>query len=121
MSIDAKAVRVRLVYAHADDRDDEVAYQLTLDLIIDPTSSASVGKAPAFGIYGPPLGSVWPFILQMDGSVDYGDHEDAAQGETLNIREKAIRTGEFVTFRTDGEDESYKIVSVTDLATGRPV
>lgn len=116
---DVRAVRVRLVWSDADSRDEELDDQILIDLTIN-ADGKSVGLMPAFGIYGSPERvEVYPFILRMDGTVDYGNNSEVGDRfHEFNIRARPVKVGEYATYVDGNETWNYRIISVLDAATG---
>lgn len=112
-----RIVRVVLHWAEAEDSDQRLEEQILLDLLVDCRTDACVGPLPALGFYGSTKAadSLWPFILDARGVMDYGVFAEEAREEHLNIRDRPIRSGEYVTHTFEGEPSTYRIAKVTAL------
>jgi hypothetical protein len=118
-----KHVRARLVSVEASDEAENLEDQLMLDVIIDSESRLILGTHPIFGVYGPPRGGeTFPFIMRMDGSLDFGAWaEPEDRFEQTNLRERPIRVGEYATYEARGDEWICRVVEVIDLANNQPV
>ena len=119
--VDVLHVRVRLLWTEAKTKDDKLDNQITVDLAINRMTRLPVGKHPVFGIYGSPLrAEVYPFILQVDGTLDYGGNAGTGSDrfDSLNLLDRKVAIGELCTYESTQEEVCYRVESVVDPATG---
>ncbi|MBN8607994.1 MAG: hypothetical protein J0L81_13845 [Caulobacterales bacterium] len=56
----------------------------------------------------------YPFVLLEDGDIDYGDWCDPPERfMKSNFRKRFMRSGEIVTFDSEGGSHEYQIIKVT--------
>ena len=116
-SVTKSFVRARLNWVGAEDKNDILDHQITVDIIIDQQSRMPVGQVPLFGLYGSPVRPAnYPFVLHNDGTVDFGDCAEVQERlQKFNIRQRRIEIGELATYDGDEGEAAYRIVAVEDL------
>jgi hypothetical protein len=116
----SKYVRVMLAWV------DDLNYKIWVDLIIDEYGR-SKSQVPTLGwVNDLKSTEMMPFVYHVDGRADFGAGFDDSADEwhrftLLNIREKFVKVGEYVTYTEDGEEHTYRIARVTDLLTGQSI
>lgn len=96
---------------------------MTIDLLVDEQDVA-VRKLPFFGVFGPVVADgTSPFVLRNDGVADFGySAEDDERLAVCNIKDRPIRTGEYITFwiserhRQRDEGWPFAIAAISESA-----
>jgi hypothetical protein len=92
-----------------------------IDLLIDPVTRLASHRHPFFGLYGSPLREAnYPFCLKLNGLLDFGGYAEEERLNRINLRDKPIRVGEYVTYEYHNDVWNLKIVEVSLLANGQP-
>ena len=113
--------RVQLVYVDADPGED-AEEQIIMDLLIDDTTGCAVGPNPGLGFFGSAKSEIYPFLMYFNRpsgwvTMKYGNFDKDAYEERINIIARPIKTGDFFTYIVaDGEESTYKVKKVTNLA-----
>ncbi len=94
---------VRAVYRWVDGEDTTITFDLALD------DDRVFGNAIQFGFVGALTGSFFPFVLTVDGRIDFGcDYADEAERFIpTDLRDRPVRLGEVMTTRERGEDGRF--------------
>ncbi|WP_375282233.1 hypothetical protein [Pseudooctadecabacter sp.] len=108
-------------------------HDIYLDIWVNENQIA-VARMPTYGFRGDgyddegvPRPTVSPFILQRDGTMDFGDLEDDPyEHEDDRVSwcnvfdgQHKIARGEYVSVSEEGEDATYRFVSCVEIAISR--
>lgn len=106
-------IRAKLVWT-----DDPVDSPYLFDLLID-SNDRVLGKWPIYGVLCDESGkSTYPFILNNEGRIDFGpEYEAGERYENTNLRDRAIRKGEYVTFWDCYDEEwTFRVQDIHKMA-----
>ena len=89
-----------------------------VDVIVDDNGEM-LGKHALFGLYGwfdRARGQLQPFVLGVDGRLDWGDHaSDSDRQGSVDLRDGPVLEGRLINYRDSHGPATYRIKDIVEL------